>query len=48
MTNTVVVYLRRPKQDKRYITVHSLLERESKSGRKQIVKLKTAREGNEV
>ena len=48
MTNVFIIYLKRPKEDKRYVTVHSLLGSESKSGRKQIIKIKTAREGNEV
>jgi hypothetical protein len=48
MTKAVIAYLNRPKQDKSQGTVHSWLERESKSGRMWIKKVKPAREGNQL
>jgi hypothetical protein len=48
LTNMVVANLNRPKQDKRQVTVHSWVERESKSGRMWIIKVKPPREGKQL
>jgi hypothetical protein len=41
MTKVAIASLNRPKEDEKEGTVHSQLERESKSGRKCIIRWKT-------